>query len=244
MLLNMIKKMCPDAVFDEKTLFIVNWSAEIDKIYDYEQVIMQDNSDIPTLTKLAGMEIALLNSGKAKRYIKRILELEPDNINALELSAITKLEKEWRVKKVVDIYNKLLSYQPENIQFMRNAAIHMLMANDPQGIEYARKVISKYPKEVTVYRELRNHYFRNKQPGQAAETLRELKKQFRKDHIAFIDNDIEYILKYSRDPSFRRWQNIKLYGGCILIVIVGIVITVLTLRPIILFVKALIKLFQ
>ena len=178
LVLDKITQNCLNAVVDEKTLFVIKWAKELEQTGRLKKIYKENPDDVSILIKLANTSVLLFDHKKANKYIDHIMQLQPNHIEMMELQGTIEVNKKsFKAQSVADVYDKLVSRQPEEIRFLRSAAISNLDIDNPKGPDYARQLLHKCQKEVRLHQAMYNYYFRKQQYNNAIETLRKLKDE-------------------------------------------------------------------
>lgn len=200
-----------NATTNDISLLLVKWIPEIPNQYQLNGLLSDRCEDVKTMIQMAYISTIRIDFGRARKYIKRVLKTDQQNIDAMGLEALIPIIEPWprNYKKIFSMYEKLLETEPNNPIFLRNAAISGLYIANLKAVDYAKKLLTISRREIDVSFILSDFYLNNDNYSSAMSVLETIKMELGNKPIYFIEDKIQYAKRYSQDVSFREGENRK-----------------------------------
>jgi tetratricopeptide (TPR) repeat protein len=222
-LLAKIIHLCPSAISNDKTDFILKWGKKLGNFQNILRQYEQNHSDINVTIQLACLYILFVNNRKAKKLLKKVIKSEPKNLSALELLAIVETDRNVTVfSKGAEAYEELVALFPDNPQFLSLAICSDV--NPVSHKEYIDKLFKISKKNFTARFAIIKHYLWKRDFPEAKEQIKKLKQEYNEDPKKnAVGKILDFNIKYRTDIDFRNRINRKrdfsilLWGGSVIL---------------------------
>jgi tetratricopeptide (TPR) repeat protein len=211
--LEFIANKAPEPFVSEKTKYVAKWGQDIGSI---KKLRMATTGQIPNIEdlKLRGnLHLVQFNFWRAKRTFRKILEINPNDADALEGIALVDVDSAKSPSKIIPQYEHLVALNPNHVGYLRRLTILMLDTDDPQGENYASRLVSLNPGEIQGRLSLASYNFRKGIFSEAETILRTTETIANDIRVKeYVRERIGYIERYETDSGFRKKEDVKRIG--------------------------------
>jgi tetratricopeptide (TPR) repeat protein len=211
--LEFIAKKAPEPFVCEKTKHIAKWGQDIGSIKKLQMTTKGQIPNIEDLKSLGNLHLVRFDFRKAKRAFRKILEFNPNDADALEGIALIDTDLAKSPSKIIPQYEHLVSLNPNHVGYLRRLILLLLDTDDPQGENYASRLISLNPGEIQGRLSLAFYNFRKGILTEAKTILRAAETIANDIRVKeYIHAQLDYLERYERDLGFRKKEDVKRIG--------------------------------
>jgi tetratricopeptide (TPR) repeat protein len=218
----------------EKTKFVAKWGKDIGSVKKLRSATKGQIPNLEDLKSLGNLYLVRFNFWRARTTFRKILEFNPNDTDALEGLALVEMDLEKGPSKIIPQYEHLVTLSPNHVGYLRRLTTLMLDKDDPQGENYAARLVGLNPGEVQGRLSLGFYNFRRGMFSEAKAIFRTV-ETIANDHRVkeYVREQIGYIERYETNPGFRKKEEVKRIGrtvmGVILTYIVPAIVVLLFL---------------
>jgi tetratricopeptide (TPR) repeat protein len=211
--LEFIAQKAPEPFVCEKTKYVARWGQDIGSIKKLRRATKDRIPNMEDLKTLGNLHLVRFNFWRAKRTFRKILEINPNDAGALEGIALVDVDLAKSPSKIILQYEHLVAVYPNHVGYLRRLTMPMLDADDPQGENYASRLITLNPGEILGRLSLAFYNFR-KGIFSEAETILRTAETVAKDIRVkeYVHEQVGYIERYETDSGFRKREDVKRIG--------------------------------
>ncbi len=209
----------------EKTKFVAKWGKDIGSIKRLRATTKGQIPNIDDLKSLGNLYLVRFNFWRARRTFRKILEFNPNDTDALEGLALVDMDLQKGPSKIISQYEHLVALDPNHAGYLRRLTTLMLDRDDPQGENYAARLVSLNPGEVQGRLSLASYNFRKGIFSEAKTIFRTVEAMANDNRVKeYARGQVEYIDRYEMDSGFRKKEEVKRIGRTVLRVILTYIV--------------------
>lgn len=211
--LEFISKKAPEPFVSEKTKYVAKWGQDIGSIKKRQMATGGQIPNIEDLKFLGNLHLVRFNFWRAKRAFRKILEFNPNDADALEGIALVDIDSAKSPSKIIPQYEHLVALNPDHVGFLRRLTVLMLDTDNPQGENYASRLITLNPGEIQGRLSLAFYNFRKGILSEAKTILRTTESIANDIRIKeYVREQVGYFERYETDSGFRKKEDVKRIG--------------------------------
>jgi tetratricopeptide (TPR) repeat protein len=211
--LEFVAKKAPEPFVCEKTKYVAKWGQDIGSIKKLQMSTRGQIPNIEDLKSLGNLHLVQFNFWRAKKAFRKILKFNPNDTDALEGIALIDTDLAKSPSKIISHYEHLVALNPNHVGYLRRLTMLILDKDDPQGENYASRLIALNPGEIQGRLSLAFYNFRKGILSEAETILRATEKIANNIRVKeYVREQLGYIERYETDSGFRKKEDIKRIG--------------------------------
>jgi len=211
--LEFIAQKAPEPFVCEKTKYVARWGQHAGSIKKLQRATKGQIPNMEDLKTLGNLHLVRFNFWRAKRTFRKVLEINPNDADALEGIALVDTDLAKGPSKIISQDEHLVALNPNHVGYLRWLTLLMLDTDDPQGENYASRLITLNPGEILGRLSLAFYNFRRGIFLEAETILRTAETVAKDIRVKeYIREQGSYIERYETDSGFRKREDVKRIG--------------------------------
>jgi tetratricopeptide (TPR) repeat protein len=211
--LEFVAKKAPGSFVCEKTKYVAKWGQDIGSIKKLQMATGGQIPNIEDLKSLGNLHLVRFYFRRAKRAFRKILEFNPNDADALEGIALIDTDLAKSPSKIIPQYEHLVSLNSNHVGYLRRLTTLMLDTGDPQGENYASRLITLNPGEIQGRLSLAFYNLRKGILSEAKTILLTIERIANDIRVKeYVRGQLAYLERYEMDAGFRKKEDIKRIG--------------------------------
>ena len=211
--LDFIVQKAPEPFVCEKTKYVAKWGQDTGSIKKLQMATRGPIPNIEDLKTLGNLYLVRFKFWRARRVFQKILEINPNDADALEGIALVDTDSRRSLSKIIPQYEHLVAFNPNHVGYLRRLTMLMLDADNTQGENYASRLITLNPGEIQGRLSLAFYYFRKGIFSEAKTILRSMETIAKDIRVKeYAHEQVGYVERYETDSGFRKREDVKRIG--------------------------------